>query len=167
MLNRTNRTLSANLNRLNLGTRSLVLGASELNGNLTQRVRLAHGTAMRAGMSAESYPSIPPSWSRMGIPAVPGSAAAFVWPFVGHPVRPPVAHVGHAPTPSVRVRPADADCLADTGQGQPQAVSLAGRAKPERFAVKGKRPAEGKAAKAVTLRATRTPAAALLAAAGG
>jgi hypothetical protein len=167
MLNRTNRMLSANLNRLNLGTRSLVLGTSGLNGNLTLHARLTQGTAMRAGMPADSYPSIPPSWSRIGIPAIPGSAAAFVWPFVGHAVKPPVAHVGHAPRPSVRVRPADADCLADADDGQPQAVSLAGRAKPERFAVKGKRPAAGKAVKAVTLRAARTPAAAITAAAGG
>jgi hypothetical protein len=37
MLNRTNRTLSANTNRLNLGTRKLDLNASANNGSLTLR----------------------------------------------------------------------------------------------------------------------------------
>jgi hypothetical protein len=37
MLNRTNRTLSANSNRLNLGTRKLDLNASANNGSLTLR----------------------------------------------------------------------------------------------------------------------------------
>jgi len=37
MLNRTNRTLSANLNRLNLGTRTLANGASLNNNGLTLR----------------------------------------------------------------------------------------------------------------------------------
>jgi hypothetical protein len=40
MLNRTNRTLSANSNRLNLGTRMLDLNASANNGSLT--LRTAH-----------------------------------------------------------------------------------------------------------------------------
>jgi hypothetical protein len=37
MLNRTNRTLSANTNRLNLGTRKLANNASDNNGSLTLR----------------------------------------------------------------------------------------------------------------------------------
>jgi len=41
MSNRTNRTLSANSNRLNLGTRSLALVAC-VNGTTTLRFRLAH-----------------------------------------------------------------------------------------------------------------------------
>jgi hypothetical protein len=41
MSNRTNRTLSANFNRLNLGTRSLALVAC-VNGTTTLRFRLAH-----------------------------------------------------------------------------------------------------------------------------
>jgi len=55
MLNRTNRTLSANLNRLNLGTRSLAVNASGNNGSLalrTAHVRLF--VDVRAG--SEEYP---------------------------------------------------------------------------------------------------------------
>jgi hypothetical protein len=58
MLNRTNRTLSANTNRLNLGTRQLANGASDNNGSLT--LRTAHAfpvVAMRAGVV--EYPGIP------------------------------------------------------------------------------------------------------------
>ena len=44
MLNRTNRTLSANLNRLNLGTRSLVLTTGEINSKSEPALRHAHGT---------------------------------------------------------------------------------------------------------------------------
>ncbi len=51
MLNRTNRTLSANLNRLNLGTRSLDLQASANFGDQTLRIRHAHAVVMRDGMS--------------------------------------------------------------------------------------------------------------------
>jgi len=51
MLNRTNRTLSANLNRLNLGTRSLAATANVNRGDLqTQRTRHAHRVVMRDGM---------------------------------------------------------------------------------------------------------------------
>ena len=59
MLNRTNRTLSANLNRLNLGTRSLVLVTSLNNGNATLRVRHAHEDAMRDGMYRSSNRRLP------------------------------------------------------------------------------------------------------------
>lgn len=49
MLNRTNRTLSANFNRLNLGTRSLALVASGINGTVTLRGRLSRGDSPRDG----------------------------------------------------------------------------------------------------------------------
>ena len=51
MLNRTNLTLSALSNRLNLGTRSLVLNASVNNGG-TLRIRHAHHDVMRDAMAA-------------------------------------------------------------------------------------------------------------------
>jgi hypothetical protein len=44
MLNRTNRTLSANSNRLNLGTRKLDQNASANNGSLTLRTATAHAS---------------------------------------------------------------------------------------------------------------------------
>ena len=50
MLNRTNLTLSALSNRLNLGTRSLVLNASVNNGDQTLRIRHLHHDVMRERM---------------------------------------------------------------------------------------------------------------------
>src|SRR5215208_6003695 len=59
MLNRTNRTLSANLNRLNLGTRSLAATANVNTGDLqTLRIRHAHRVVMRDGMHGFAPPSI-------------------------------------------------------------------------------------------------------------
>ena len=58
MLNRTNRTLSANTNRLNLGTRKLDQNASANNGSLT--LRTAHHfpvVVVRTGVL--EYPGIP------------------------------------------------------------------------------------------------------------
>ena len=50
MLNRTNLTLSALTNRLNLGTRTLVLNASGNNGKSTLRIRQVHHDVMRQRM---------------------------------------------------------------------------------------------------------------------
>lgn len=47
MLNRNNLTLSARSNRLNLGTRSLVLGTGVNYGKQTLRIRHAHHDVMR------------------------------------------------------------------------------------------------------------------------
>src|SRR4051812_11124339 len=59
MLNRTNRTLSANLNRLNLGTRSLAATANVNKGDLqTLRIRHDHRVVMRDGMHVFSTPPI-------------------------------------------------------------------------------------------------------------
>lgn len=55
MLNRTNRTLSAHLNRLNLGlgTRSFALVAFANNGTQTLHARHAHCVVMRDGMQGD------------------------------------------------------------------------------------------------------------------
>ncbi len=74
MLNRTNRTLSAKTNRLNLGTRSLVLVASGIDGKSTLRTRPAHGFAMRGRMFGSPDPSIQPS--AIGNSSDPGSSPA-------------------------------------------------------------------------------------------
>ena len=63
MLNRTNRTLSANLNRLNLGTRSLASQASLVNGAKSLPTRHAFPVVMRAGM--------------VGVPWFAGGAAGY------------------------------------------------------------------------------------------
>src|SRR3954469_22836378 len=77
MLNRTNRTLSAHLNRLNLGTRSLATLASFNNGDQTLRTRHAHPVDMRAGV--DGYPVSPISIGRIGNPSIPGSSSVSSW----------------------------------------------------------------------------------------
>ncbi len=82
MLNRTNRTLSANTNRLNLGTRKLDLNASDNNGSLTLRTaHLFPVVAVRTGVV--EYPGIPveappieamPKPMKPAMSAMPGSS---------------------------------------------------------------------------------------------
>ena len=64
MLNRTNRTLTANPNRLNLGTRSLALMANGFNGTVSLRLRQTPGDSPRDGISGIPHSkSIPHSTS--------------------------------------------------------------------------------------------------------
>ena len=76
MLNRTNRTLSANLNRLNLGTRSFALAADVNNGGQTLRIRHAHRFVKRDGMLGYPTEIIPISEGSM--PAIPSPSSG--WP---------------------------------------------------------------------------------------
>jgi len=71
MLNRTNRTPSANLNRLNLGTRSLAASAGVINGEQALRIRHAHRVVMRDGMTGFRPSPVPMIGDP--IPAIPGS----------------------------------------------------------------------------------------------
>ena len=71
MLNRTNRTLSARLNRLNLGTRSLAPVARFNNGSSTLHTRPVHPVVMRAGVAGVAV--YPISIGSIGIPSIPGS----------------------------------------------------------------------------------------------
>jgi hypothetical protein len=72
-LNRTNRTLSANLNRLNLGTRSLAFVACNNIGAQTSHVRHDQKVVMRAGMVGYCDPRIPDS--HPDDPSIPGSSS--------------------------------------------------------------------------------------------
>ena len=112
MLNRTNRTLSANLNRLNLGTRSLAL-SSALNGKIASRIHQAHDFSMRDGMFRSVDPSI--ARIRIDLPSVPGSTQAEPWPVQGGGVqRPVVVSVSRAAS---AFRTATAPCLAAAAAG--------------------------------------------------
>jgi hypothetical protein len=71
MLNRTNLTLSALSNRLNLGTRSLVLGTGVNHGGQTLRLRNSHHDVMRKRMVWHVVSPFVPS--KYDIPPVPGS----------------------------------------------------------------------------------------------
>jgi hypothetical protein len=86
MLNRTNRTLSANLNRLNLGTRSLALQASANFGGETLRIRHAHLVVMRDGMVGMPMDSI--SRDPWRITDIPGSSPVPPRPPAGQRARP-------------------------------------------------------------------------------
>jgi hypothetical protein len=71
MLNRTNLTLSALSNRLNLGTRSLVLGTGVNHGGHTLRLRKSHHDVMRERMVWYVVSSVVPT--QYDIPPVPDS----------------------------------------------------------------------------------------------
>ena len=78
MLNRTTRTLSAHLNRLNLlGTRSFVLAANVNNGAQTLHARHTSTVVMRAGTRGDSR--YPDSIGTIGIPSIPGSTSVSSW----------------------------------------------------------------------------------------
>ena len=138
MLYRTNRTYSANLNRLNLGTRSFALVAGELNGEATSRTRPALGVlAMRAaGMPWSPDPSIRPI-SGVGHPSIPGSSPVEPRPFPGFKARPlswkSVAY------PALSVTTANAVGRTVGGQVDPQARPESGRAERGRKPLQGKR----------------------------
>ena len=71
MLNRTNLTLSALSNRLNLGTRSLVLGTGVNHGGHTLRLRKSHHDVMRERMVWYVVSTVVPS--QYDIPPMPDS----------------------------------------------------------------------------------------------
>jgi len=77
MLNRTNRTLSAHLNRLNLGTRTLASQASFNHGDSTLHTRHIYPVAVRAGVVG--VPVDPMIMGPIGIPSIPGSPSVSSW----------------------------------------------------------------------------------------
>ena len=83
MLNRTNRTLSANLNGLNLGTRSFVVKANAFNGNPTLLIPHTHQHAMRDGTMMMNDPMIRRS-SWIVRSWIPCSSVGSSWPVVSH-----------------------------------------------------------------------------------
>jgi hypothetical protein len=148
MLNRTNRTLSANLNRLNLGTRSLVLKTGVNNGDSTLRVRHAHEYAMRDGMFRSFDPSILPSW--VAISSFPCSSPVRPWPSLDRPGSVPSRWVVPVVTSVDVVGPVNqvddsVPTSADQDQDQTQARSLKpkGSAKTARKPLPGKRTGTG------------------------
>jgi len=113
MLNRTNRTLSANLNRLYLGTRSLVLGTNETNGKLTLRARHAHVDFPRVVTSWSHDPSSISDRPGAPITSVPSSSAVVPWPLQGPLVDPMAVAPIAMPRPAFRPECA----FGTTGQG--------------------------------------------------
>jgi hypothetical protein len=107
MLNRTNRTLSAQLNRLNLGTRSLAPVARFNTSASTLHFRPVHPVVTRAGVVG--VPEYPIPKGIIGIPSIPGSPAVSPWLIASCAVHPRVDSGADA-------RPA--------GPWQPQAMGL-------------------------------------------
>jgi hypothetical protein len=162
MLNRTNRTLSANLNRLNLGTRSLAATANVNTGDLeTLRIRHAHHVVMRDGMHGFSPPSIP--IRRGEFPVVPGSLPVPSRLDPSRVVRPGVGLA--AETSSVTDRP----CWLRRSQDQSLGRVLLKQERPkrDRKPATGRRSPEGYGLGYRPARAALAPAAAFTAAAGG
>jgi hypothetical protein len=166
MLNRTNRTLSANLNRLNLGTRSLVL-ANGYHGKQTQRALHAEGLAMRDGMpwGWDSDPGFTTP-DGISIPGIPCSTGVVPWPVVGLVVRPLVGRDATTDLILTGSGTAESGCLAKPGQGRPSERSerRARRRQPRQR--QGLRGGQFRSIVAASARAAR-PAAAITAAAGG
>jgi len=105
MLNRTNVTLSANPNRLNLGTRSLALVASGINGTVISRLLQAHGDSPRDGISGTGHSMSIPYSTRNWRPLISCSSPAGPW-CVAHPEAEPLVAVP-VEVPSPVARPVD------------------------------------------------------------
>lgn len=168
MLNRTNRTLSANLNGLNLGTRSLAVTANINTGDLqTLRTRHTHRVVMRDGMHGyrPSSISISSSISRGAIPVIPGSLPVPSWLVVSRSVRP----WGELAAEMFTVSDSDRPCR----QGESQAFSLERVSDQEKRSKRDRRPVTGQRSKAekrfgfASARAALATGAAILAASGG
>jgi len=144
MLNRTNRTLSANLNRLNLGTRSLASLAqvSFNSGTQTLHTRHAYAVVMRAGMVGDLVDPIVISIGRYEISPIPGSPSVSSWLTESYAIQPRVSYTTSAaafPAGPGHVNTFDHACL-PAGEPGPRPTRLSkGRGRAERKTLAGKR----------------------------
>lgn len=99
MLNRNHQTLSALSNRLNLGTRSLVLSTG-VNGGTALRIRADYSVSMRVFMAMPLAPSISPE-GRSASPITPPASAAWAcWKACDKASKPGDADASRALSPS-------------------------------------------------------------------
>ncbi len=154
MLNRTNRTLSAHLNRLNLGTRSLAFAADVNNGGQTLRTRHAHRFVKRDGMPGYPFEIIPISEGSM--PAIPGPSSGWPRHVVPMPVVVSVAATGGRPVDR-REEPKD----------QAPGSVMQRRTPCDRRASSARRSCAGLSLEGIPARVAPSAAAALSAASGG
>jgi len=166
MLNRTNRTLSAHLNRLNLGTRSLAPVGSFNKGAQALHTRHAHPVVMRAGMVG--YPVDPQSIGRYGIPSIPGSPSVSSWLIASPAIHPRVEFAADAPSLADRLgRSFDPPCHRSEGPVSNPTRLRQERGKAGRKPLAGKRWQQGIELAGMFEQATLGPVAAESAAAGG
>jgi hypothetical protein len=125
MLNRTIRMLSANLNRLNLGTRSLAIVANGFNGTVTLRLRQTQGDSSRDGISgiihSMSIPHSTSSWRSL----ISCSSPEGPW-CISRRVAEPVVAVPEVPSPVVSPLLRSRREQAPQAQSQPQTGAKAG-----------------------------------------
>jgi hypothetical protein len=173
MLNRTNRTLSDSMNRLNLGlgTRSLAsqtqVGVN--NGIQTLRIRHVYPVVMRAGMVG--VPADPMSIGNHGIPSIPGSPSVSSRPITSCAIRSRFDFATGLPsTGDWRVHMLDLPCHRSEEPGlRSKLVCEGGTADRRSFAGKRRHVQPGRRLVQVGSRtqATLGPVAAPIAAAGG
>jgi hypothetical protein len=97
MLNRTTRTLSANTNRLDLGTRSFATVADVNNGLQTLRLRRASSLKRKISICAGATWGIRGSVAEPRVPVSPSSPPSYPWPTAGQERRARVEVVAEAP----------------------------------------------------------------------
>jgi len=160
MLNRTNRTLSAQNHRLNLGTRSLALVASVINNDSqTLHTRHAFAAAMRAGVSGVVVS--PHIMARYAPRLIPGSPSVSPWLFESCEID-PVAGFFHD-APSDVDRRVDAFDPTDRLEAEPGLLTRTAVREP----LAGKRRQQASKPAGSWMKATPGPVAANHAAAGG
>jgi len=121
MLNRTNRTLSANSNRLNLGTRSLAPVAGLDTVTQTLRVRHAHPSKRKDFARDGAYPIDPAIIDADPIPMAPSPAPDPAWPFAAARAGARVMVVAEAPPVERQVVTTDPSRRTGWSRGQGQA----------------------------------------------
>ena len=166
MLNRTNRTLSAHLNRLNLGTRSLASQASFNNGDSTLHTRLVHPVAVRAGVVG--VPVYPMIMGPIGIPSIPGSPSVSPWLIASCAIHPRVDSGSDRPSSADwQVNLVDRPCLRGAEPGPCLTRRSPERGQADRKPFMGKRRQQPAGLAGMCQQATLGPVAAPTAAAGG
>jgi len=165
MLNRTNRTLSAHRNRLNLGTRSLATLASLNNGAQTLHTRYAYPVEVRAGMVGD--PVDPPVMGRVEIPSIPGSPSVSSWLIVSCAIHPRVDFAADGFSADGQARSFDLPCIGGEEPGLNPTRLPRERGSADRKPLLGKRWQQGNGLAGAFKQATPGPVAARTAVAGG
>ena len=169
MLNRTNRTLSAHLNRLNLGTRSLALKSGVNIDGQTLRSRHAHCVVMRDGMREQALdPASAAMTGTIASTRIPGLPIVPSWLIASPVVRPRVGL--DVPVP-LADRPVLSDRPYRVEESQDQSRAFLGHraqgARRGRFSPSGGRMRAGRGFAGARARAASVLEAATVAASGG
>jgi hypothetical protein len=166
MLNRTNRTLSAHLNRLNLGTRSLASQASFINGDSTLHTRHVYPVAVRAGVVG--VPVDPMIMGPIGILSIPGSPSLSSWLIASCAIHPRVDSGSDRPSSADwQVDILDQPSLRGAEPGPCHTRRTPKRGPADRKPFMGKRRQQRAGLAGMCQQATSGPVAAQAAAAGG